>query len=263
ADNGSDGIVVAGTTGESPNLTKEEKLELFRVVKEEVGAKVKVIAGTGSNSTQESIVLSKKAEAIGVDGIMLVVPYYNKPSQEGLYRHFSTIAKEVSVPIMLYNVPGRTVINMLPQTVARLAKIDNVVALKEASGNMDQLSELKQLLTSDFQIYSGDDSLTLPMLSLGCSGVVSVASHLVGNEISDMINQFSSGNHKGALETHLKLMKIFKVLFITANPVPLKFSLNLIGKEVGAVRLPLCEATIEEQTEIKKVLAETGLLSAE
>jgi 4-hydroxy-tetrahydrodipicolinate synthase len=254
ANNGSDGIVVAGTTGESPVLSKEEKMKLFQAVKEEVGHKVKIIAGTGSNNTKESIALSKEAETIGVDGIMLVVPYYNKPSQEGLYQHFAAIANEVKLPIMLYNVPGRTATNMLPQTVARLAKIDNVVALKEASGNMDQLSEIKSLVFDQIFIYSGDDSLTLPMLSVGGLGVVSVAAHLIGQEIQQMVNYFSNGDHDKALEIHLQLLPVFKILFITSNPVPLKFALNNIGIEVGGVRPPLVQLSLLEQEQILQVL---------
>jgi 4-hydroxy-tetrahydrodipicolinate synthase len=254
ADSGSEGIVVAGTTGEAPVLSKEEKLKLFQVVKEEVGDKVKVIAGTGTNNTKESISLSKEAEAIGADGIMLVVPYYNKPSQEGLYQHFAAIASEVRLPIMLYNVPGRTVTNMSPLTVARLAKIENVVALKEASASMDQLSEIKSFVSDQFFIYSGDDSLTLPMLSLGGVGVVSVASHLVGLEIQQMISCFANGDHDKALEIHLQLLPFFKVLFITSNPVPLKFALNSIGIDVGGVRLPLVQPDLSEQEQILQVI---------
>lgn len=252
--NGSDGIVVVGTTGESPVLSKEEKIKLFETVKDEVGTKAKIIAGTGSNNTRDSIDLSQQAQKIGVDGIMLVVPYYNKPSQEGLFQHFATVAQEVELPVMLYNVPGRTVTNMLPETVAKLAQIDNVVALKEASGNMDQLSEIKTRVPSDFVIYSGDDSLTLPMLSLGCNGVVSVASHVVGNQIQEMIKQFSVGNYSKALEIHLSLLPIFKVLFITSNPVPVKFALTRIGLDVGGVRLPLVPPTPAEQEKIIAVI---------
>lgn len=262
--NGSDAIVVAGTTGESPTLSKEEKVKLFQVVKEEVGNKAKVIAGTGSNNTSDSIALSLAAQEVGVDGVMLVVPYYNKPSQEGLYNHFATIANQLKdLPVMLYNVPGRTVTNMVAQTVEKLAKIPNIIALKEASGNMDQLSELKVSLPEDFKIYSGDDSLTLPMLSLGCHGVVSVASHIVGKEIQEMIIAFLKGDNKKALATHIQLMPIFKVLFITSNPVPLKFALNQLNIKVGGVRTPLIQPTEAEQLQIIKVLQENHLISAE
>ncbi len=262
-ENGSDGIVVTGTTGESPTMSKEEKISLFETVKDEVGKNITVIAGAGSNNTQESILLSKAAQKAGVDCIMLVVPYYNKPSQEGLYQHFSTIAKEVDLPIMLYNVPGRTVTNMLPETVERLTAIENIVALKEACGSMDQVSELKRIVPEDFYIYSGDDSLTLPMLSLGCEGVVSVASHLVGREIKEMIELFKAGSTKEALAKHLALMPIFKMLFITANPVPLKYALRQIGLDVGGVRGPLCDATKAEEEIINKVLLEFKMISAE
>jgi len=195
-ENGSEGIVVCGTTGESPVLSADEKLPLFAAVKEKMGKRIPIWAGTGSNYTDYSIELSRKAEKTGVDGIMLVTPYYNKPSQEGLYQHFKAIAGSVSLPVMLYNVPGRTSCNLLPETVKRLAAIDNIVAIKEASGNMDQVSLLKNLVGDDFLIYSGDDSLTLPMLALGAHGVVSIASHLVGKRMIEMIDAFVSGDNK-------------------------------------------------------------------
>ncbi|BAF59469.1 dihydrodipicolinate synthase/N-acetylneuraminate lyase [Pelotomaculum thermopropionicum SI] len=257
---GSDGLVVAGTTGESPTLSREEKVELFRVVVDEVGGRATVIAGTGSNSTSESISLTQAAQKVGVDAVMLVVPYYNKPSQEGLYRHFKAVAESTDLPIMLYNVPGRTSVNILPQTVARLAEIDNIVAIKEAGGNMDQISEMRRLLPDGFNVYSGDDSLTLPVLSLGGKGVVSVVSHLVGGRIQEMINAYTSGNTTLATEIHLELFPLFKGMFITTNPVPVKTALSLMGWEVGATRPPLAEASPAEKESIKNLLESMKLI---
>ena len=186
-------LVVSGTTGESPTLTTEEKVELFKFVVEVVDGRVPVIAGTGSNNTRASINLTKLAEETGVDGIMLVVPYYNKPSQEGLYQHFKAIAESTSLPIMLYNIPGRSVVNMSVETIVRLSKIPNIVALKEASGNLDAMAEIISRTPNDFSLYSGDDGLTLPVLSIGGVGVISVASHVIGNEMQAMINNFKNG----------------------------------------------------------------------
>jgi len=256
---GSDGLVVAGTTGESPTLTKEEKVELFRVVVEEVGGDAVVIAGTGGNNTSASIELTQAAAKVGVDGVMLVGPYYNKPSQEGLYQHFKTIAQSTNLPVILYNVPGRTAVNLQPQTVVRLSKIDNIVAIKEASGNLDQVSELRRSLPDHFAIYSGDDSLTLPIMALGGKGVISVAAHLIGSRIQEMINAYTSGNVTMATKIHCSVFPVFKGMFITTNPVPLKAALNMLGWQVGAPRLPLVEATPEEKESIKKILAEANL----
>lgn len=260
ADNGSDGIIVAGTTGESPVLSKEEKLQLLETVKKAVGDRVQVWAGTGSYNTKESIQLSMQAEKLGADGIMLVTPYYNKPSQEGLYLHFKSIAEKVSIPVMLYNVPGRTSCNLLPETIKRLVEIDNIVAIKEASGNMDQVSLLSTLIQDKATIYSGDDSLTLPIMSLGGHGVVSIASHIIGNDIKEMIDSFVAGNIKKATVIHLKLFPIFKGLFITTNPIPVKEALNMLGMNVGGFRLPLTNATPQEKETIKELLQKNGLL---
>jgi len=257
---GSDGLVIAGTTGESPTLSKDEKLELFQKIVDEVGDKAVVVAGTGSNSTADSIALTRAAEKIGVDGVMLVVPYYNKPSQEGLYQHFKAIAESTSLPIILYNIPGRTGINLLPATVARLAQISNIVAIKEASGNMDQVSELRRLLPEDFAVYSGDDSLTLPILALGGTGVISVASHLVGSRMKEMINAFISGDIRLAQKIHLELFPLFKGIFITTNPVPVKTALNLQGWNLGGTRPPLAAASASEVAAIKDMLAGLNLI---
>ncbi|MDD4803241.1 MAG: 4-hydroxy-tetrahydrodipicolinate synthase [Syntrophomonas sp.] len=260
ADTGSDGLVISGTTGESPVLSKEEKLKLFATVKAKVGKRVEVWAGTGSYDTQATVSLSKAAEQIGMDGLLLVAPYYNRPSQEGLYQHFKTVAESVSIPIMLYNIPSRTGTNMLPETVARLAAIENIVALKESSGNMDQLSNIKNLVPDNFLIYSGDDSLTLPMLSLGASGVVSVVSHVMGKDIKQMLETFAAGNVIQAQQLHNYLFPIFKGLFITTNPIPVKEALNLMGKDVGGLRLPLCKANDSEINQLKQLLSNYKLL---
>lgn len=258
-DSGSDGLVITGTTGESPTLSREEKIEIFRAVVEEVGGKAVVIAGTGCNSTSDTIELTLAAQEVGVDGVMLVAPYYNKPSQEGIFQHFKTVAENTRLPILLYNIPGRTSVNILPDTMARLARIENIIAIKEASGNMDQVSELRRILPDRFDIYSGDDSLTLPILALGGKGVISVASHLVGNSLKEMVNAFSSGNNTLATEIHLKLLPLFKALFITTNPVPVKAALNMSGWQVGRPRPPLVEATAEEKEKIYKVLGNLKL----
>jgi len=259
AANGSDGIVVSGTTGESPVLSKEEKTRLFGEVKAKVGDRAEVWAGTGSYDTEASIRLSVAAEKTGVDGLLVVTPYYSKPSQEGLYQHFKAIAASVSIPIMLYNIPGRTGTNMLPETVARLAEIENITAIKESSGMMDQMSQLKSMLPDSMAIYSGDDSLTLPMLALGAAGVVSIASHVVGNEIKEMLNSFAAGDVKRAQELHSHLFPMFKGLFITTNPVPVKEALNILGMDVGGLRLPLCQANEAEIIQLQKLLASYNL----
>lgn len=259
-ENGSDGLVVCGTTGESPTLTKEEKLRLFAVVAERVGGKAAVIAGTGNYNTAESIAFTQEAEKTGVDGILLVNPYYNKPSQEGLYQHFAAIAKSTTLPVMLYNIPGRTSVNCLPETVARLAEIENIVAVKEASGDLAQIAEVRRRVPPEFLVYSGDDALTLPILAVGGAGVVSVASHLVGREIGEMITHFKAGRVREATALHLKLLPLFKALFILTNPVPLKAALAAVGWPVGGVRLPLVEAGPKETELIRSELAKLGLL---
>ncbi|MDQ7844841.1 MAG: 4-hydroxy-tetrahydrodipicolinate synthase [Armatimonadota bacterium] len=255
-DHGSDGIVVAGTTGESPTLSDEEKVRLFRTVKEAVGDRAAVVAGTGTYDTRHSIHLSREAERAGADGLLLVNPYYNRPSQDGLYAHFRAIAESTRLPCMLYNIPGRTGVNCLPETIARLSEIPNIVAVKEATGNLDQASEIRRRTKDDFLIYSGDDSLTLPILAVGGTGVVSVASHLVGPDIQEMVRAYERGEVRRALQLHLRLLPLFKVLFITTNPVPLKAALNMSGFQVGVPRLPLVEATPKEKEQIQAVLKE-------
>ena len=258
-ENGSDGVVLSGTTGESPTLSFEEKVKLFSEVTDALGGQVEIIAGTGSNNTAETIALTKAAENAGVDGIMLVTPYYNKPSQRALYEHYREAASQTSLPVMIYNVPGRTGTNILPETVADLAKIENIVAIKEASGSLEQVSLLKTLVPEDFLVYSGDDALTLPILSVGGAGVVSVASHLVGREIKAMINAYGAGKVDEAREIHLRLMPLFKAMFLTTNPVPVKRALEFMGFETGPLRLPLVDLTEQEAQTVKEVLAKMGL----
>ncbi|WP_299415117.1 4-hydroxy-tetrahydrodipicolinate synthase [Acaryochloris sp. IP29b_bin.148] len=261
AEHGTDTVVVCGTTGESPTLSWQEEYELFQVVHKAVAGKAKVIAGTGSNSTNEAIEATQQAAQLGLDGALLVVPYYNKPPQEGLYEHFRAIALAVpDFPLMLYNIPGRTGQNLQAETVARLAEIDNIVAIKEASGNLDQVSQIRRLTASDFAIYSGDDSLTLPYLSVGASGVVSVASHLVGELLQKMIAAFGSGQPQAATALHLQLMPLFKALFATTNPIPIKAALRLQGWQVGATRLPLPNASEQLIQSLQSTLTDLTLL---
>lgn len=260
ADDGCDGIVVSGTTGESPTLTAEEKVRLIEAVKAAVGSGARVWAGAGGYNTKEAVELAGRSERAGADGILAVTPYYNKPSQEGLYLNFKAISEGTSLPIMLYNVPGRTGVNMLPDTVLRLAELRNVVAVKEASGVLDQSSQISASCPGSFYIFSGDDSLTLPILSVGGSGVVSVAAHLVARDIRRMVDSFGEGRIAEASEIHLRLFRLFRVLFITTNPVPVKTALEITGRSAGGFRLPLCPPTSREKTEISKVLAELGLV---
>lgn len=260
ADNGTDTLVVCGTTGESPTLTWDEEYELFQVVLKAVTGKALVMAGTGSNSTKEAIAATEKAARIGVHGSLQIVPYYNKPPQAGLYQHFKAIAHACpDTPMILYNVPGRTGQNLQPETVARLAEIDNIVGIKEASGNLDQASELRRTTPAEFKLYSGDDSLTLPLLAVGGSGVVSVASHLVGNQLQQMIQAFMQGQVQQATQIHLKLLPLFKALFVTTNPIPVKTALRLQGWDVGTTRLPLYEDQSVSQ-QLEPVLTEIGMI---
>ena len=259
-DNGSDGLVVLGTTGEVPTLSTAEKKKLLEVVVEEVGNQAKIIAGTGSYSTSDSIEMTKLAEEIGVDGAMLVTPYYNKPPQEALANHFQLVAKETDLPVILYNVPSRTGRNLDPETVAELAKIDNIVAVKEASGKVNQAIKIDALTDDSFNIYSGEDCLTLPILSVGGTGVISVASHIVGSEIKEMIRAYKDGNVEKAHQKNAKLQEIFNAMFITTNPIPVKAALNLTGLDVGPLRPPLLEIKEDLKGELRNILVKNGLL---
>jgi 4-hydroxy-tetrahydrodipicolinate synthase len=260
-EHGSDALVICGTTGESPTLSWDEEYQLFQVVKNAVGNRAKILAGTGSNSTTEAIAATTEAAKLGLDGSLQVVPYYNKPPQEGLYAHFKAIAQACpDLPVMLYNIPGRTGQNLLPETVAKLAKIDNIVAIKEASGGIDQACQIRCLTDSNFAIYAGDDLLTLPMLTIGGAGIVSVASHLVGEQIQQIVQSFLSGEVAEAIDIHLKLFPLFKVLFCTTNPIPIKAALKLQGWQVGGLRLPLFEISEIQREEVAIVLRELSLI---
>lgn len=256
---GSDSIVVSGTTAESPTLTHEEKLDLFRFTVKQVAGRAKVIAGTGSNDTKGSITLSQEAEKLGVDGLMLVAPYYNKPSQEALYQHFRTIIESVSLPVMLYNVPGRTSVNVAPQTFVRLSELEQVVAIKEASGDLDQITALIRQLPERVAVYSGDDALTLPILAVGGAGVVSVASHILGQSIKEMMTAYFNGDVKRATKLNQRLYPAFKGLFLTSSPVPLKYALSKLGLAQPTVRQPLVELTEEEKRATDEWLEELAL----
>ncbi|ANU27159.1 4-hydroxy-tetrahydrodipicolinate synthase [Planococcus versutus] len=251
---GSDGLVVAGTTGESPTLSIEEKVSLFQFAVTTVAGRIPVIAGTGSNNTRSSISLTQQAEQAGVDGIMLVTPYYNKPSQEGMFQHFQAIAQSTHLPIMLYNIPGRSVVNLLPETVIRLSQINNIVSIKEASGDLDAASEIIEHTSEAFSVYSGDDSLTLPMLSIGGTGVVSVSAHIIGKEMQDMITNYKTGNVKTAASIHRRLLPTMHAMFAAPNPSPVKAALHIIGVPTGGVRLPMISLTDRETLTLRKSL---------
>jgi 4-hydroxy-tetrahydrodipicolinate synthase len=259
-DNGTDGLVVAGTTGESPTLTTEEKISLFKFVVEVAAGRVPVIAGTGSNNTRASISLTKQAEEAGVDGIMLVAPYYNKPSQEGLFQHFKAIAEATSLPVMLYNIPGRCAVNISVETIVRLSEITNIVAVKEASGNLDAMAEIINRTPDTFTLYSGDDGLTLPVLAIGGAGVVSVASHVIGNQMQEMVTLFKNGRVQEAAVLHRSLLPIMKALFMAPNPTPVKAALNMQGVQVGDVRLPMIPLNDDEKSALQKVLPINSLV---
>ena len=251
---GSDGMVVVGTTGESSTLIRDEEIRLFGEVKSVVGERGSVIAGTGSNSTAEAVEATREAERTGVDACLLVVPYYNKPAQEGLYQHFKTIAQSTGLPCIMYNVPSRTVVNLSADTVIKLSQIDNIIGVKEASGDFEQISRIINNTSDDFIVWSGNDSDTLPILTLGGYGVISVASHLVGSQISEMIDSFIEGKIDKAADIHRRLLPLVDALFIVSNPIPVKYALNHIGFHVGKPRLPLTEPDEESAAIIKDTL---------
>lgn len=256
---GTTALVVSGTTGESPTLTAAEKEKLFTAIKEAVD--VPVIAGVGTNSTAASIENARRALDCGVDGLLAVVPYYNKPNQESIYAHFAALAESTPLPIMLYNVPGRTAANMTAETSVALSRIPNITALKEASGDLVQLSKVVRDAGADFTVYTGEDAQILPTLAVGGYGVVSVASQVVGREISRMIECYLAGRAAEACEQHLKLVNIVEKLFMTANPIPIKAALNLLGLEVGHTRLPLAPPSPAVVEALRKELVALGLLA--
>ena len=252
--NGTESLVVAGTTGESPTLTNEEKIALFQHVVKEVDKRIPVIAGTGSNNTYASIDLTKRAEQIGVDGIMVVAPYYNRPNQAGLFQHFQAVAESTKLPVMVYNIPGRSSVNIEPETIISLSKIHNIFAVKEASGNLNAMARIISETAEDFQLYSGDDGLTIPVLAIGGNGVVSVASHIIGNEMQEMIGAFLKGEIERAARLHPDLLPIMEGLFAAPSPVPVKTALQLKGMDVGTVRLPLVPLTEQERSKLSALL---------
>jgi 4-hydroxy-tetrahydrodipicolinate synthase len=251
-ESGSQGVVVSGTTGESPTLTKEEKLRLFAEVKSV--APHGIVANTGNYSTKASVELTREAERVGVDAILAVVPYYNRPTQDGLFQHFKSIAQSTRLPCIIYNVPSRTVTSISAETVIRLSQIDNIMGIKEASGNLEQVARIIQGVKKGFRVYSGNDSDTLPILALGGYGVISVASHLVGHQISSMMESFLNGRTEEAAQTHRGLMPLVNSLFILSNPIPLKYALNYLGFPVGKPRLPLTEPDEKSKSVIEEAL---------
>jgi len=255
---GTDGIVPVGTTGESPTLSHKEHREVIEFVVKEVAHKVPVVAGTGSNSTAEAVELTRFAKKVGADGALIITPYYNKPTQEGMYLHFKKIAEEVDIPIVLYNVPGRTGVSIAPETVARLAELKNIVAVKEASGSVDQASRIRSL--SDITLLSGDDSLTLALLSVGGKGVISVVANLVPGDMKAMIEAFNRGDIKRAGELHLRLFPLCRAMFIETNPIPVKTAMKLLGRLNGQLRLPLSPMSPANEEKLSKVLRDYGLL---
>lgn len=252
--NGSDGLVVAGTTGESATLTVEEKRDLFHFVVEQVAGRATVIAGTGTNGTKASIELTQIAEYAGVDGIMLVNPYYNKPSQEGLYQHFKAVAEATTLPVMLYNIPGRSAVNMLPETIIRLSEVDNIVSVKEASGDLDAMTQIIHETPEDFSLYSGDDGLLLPVLAIGGAGVVSVSAHILGHDMQEIISLFENGSYQEAARLNGHIRPIIRAMFAQPSPSPVKAALNMQGISVGDVRLPMLPLTEEEKQTLKQIL---------
>lgn len=256
--NGTDAVVVCGTTGEATTMTTEEQLALIKYAVEKVNKRIPVIAGSGSNNTMHSVFMSQECEKLGVDGLLVITPYYNKANKAGLKRHFETIAASVKLPIILYNVPGRTCVNISPSLIAELAKIDNIVAVKEASGDLGQVAKIASLVPDDFAIYSGNDDTIVPLLSLGGHGVISVLANICPQETHDMVAKFLDGDVQGSKELQLKLDALIATLFIEVNPVPVKTALNLIGYEVGDFRLPLAEMEEKNLSVLRDELVNSG-----
>ena len=260
-DTGTETILVGGTTGESPTLTQEELARLVELVSEEKPSNVRLMVGTGTNSTDKTLKLSTFIGNLDVDALLVVNPYYNKPTQDGLEIHFRTVAESVDIPVLLYNIPGRTGVNCNPETLAELAEVENIVGVKEASGSIEQAAKIRSMTPREtFAVYSGDDGLTLPMLSVGACGVVSVASHIAGEILGDMIHAFFKGEVEKAKDIHLSLLPLFNALFCRTNPIPVKYALNRIGKPVGGHRLPLLPLDDEGRKIVDAGLKESGLL---
>jgi 4-hydroxy-tetrahydrodipicolinate synthase len=257
---GTDGIAPCGTTGESTTLSHEEHDRVIEITIDAVRKRVPVIAGTGSNSTAEALRLTRHAWEAGADGALLVCPYYNRPTQEGLYQHYRTIAEEVPIPIIIYNIPGRTGTNLLPETLVRLAEIKNIVGVKEASGSLKQMSDVIQLCGSDFDVLSGDDIFTLPLLAIGGKGVISVISNVVPADMAEMVDVFAAGDLEQARALHYRMAPLIDVLFIETNPIPVKAALAMMGKIEYELRLPLCRMSEKNEGTLKKVMQDYGLI---
>jgi 4-hydroxy-tetrahydrodipicolinate synthase len=257
--NGSDGLVVAGTTGESPTLSDDEKSAMFRTVVEAVAGKATVVAGTGTNDTRHSVELTRQAERCGVDAVLVVTPYYNKPPERGLLAHFRAVAGATSLPMIVYNIPGRCGVNLPPELLAELAETDNIVAVKQANPDLDELCRLADL--SDIGVYAGNDDMLFDVLAVGGLGAISVASHLVGDRMAEVARLYRAGDKAGASEIDRSLQPLFRALFVTSNPIPLKAALNLLGHDVGGLRLPLVPASEEETAAVAQQLRRLGLLA--
>jgi len=249
---GTNGLVPCGCTGEAATLTHEEQKQIIKIAVETVNGRIPVIAGTGSNSTQEALELTRYAKEVGASGALIITPYYNKPTPEGQFLHYKKIAQEVDIPIMLYNVPSRTGISMLPETVARLSKIDNIVAIKEASGSVDQVSKILSLC--DICVLSGDDSMTLALMAVGARGVVSVANNIIPRQVAEIVNAYLNNDLERAREIYYEVFPLFKAMFIETNPIPVKTAMKIIGRLNGKLRLPLCPMQPENENKLKSVL---------
>ncbi len=259
-DMGTDALVVVGTTGEAATLSQNERKEIIKFTVKKVKKQIPVIAGTGNNSTRVTIELSKDAEAAGADGLLIVTPYYNKPTQEGLYEHFKLVAKNTSLPIIIYNVPGRTSVNIKPYTVLKLSQIKNIVGIKEASGDIGQVAEIASLCPKGFAIYSGNDDQIVPILSLGGMGVISVLANILPKEVHNIFINYFEGKTKEAAEKQLASIDLIKALFIETNPIPIKAAMNLMGMDVGSVRLPLTKMSEHNENVLKNAMKEMGLI---
>jgi 4-hydroxy-tetrahydrodipicolinate synthase len=254
-ENGVHGLVPLGTTGESPTIKEEERKLIIKTVVDEVNGKISVIVGTGTYSTEEAVRLSKEAQDLGADGLLVVAPYYNKPTQEGLYLHFKAISEAVDLPIIVYNIPGRTGVNVEVQTLVRLSQFDNIVAVKEASGNLAQVMDIIEALGDRITVLSGDDNLTLPIMALGGKGVISVISNLLPKPMVEFVEAALKGDFKKAKELHYHLLPLFKAAFIETNPIPIKTMMNLVGMKAGPCRLPLCNMQPHNLEKVKKILS--------
>lgn len=257
--NGTDAIITCGTTGESATMPDAEHCEVIRFTVEKVAGRMPVIAGTGSNDTAHCVELSKEAEKLGADGLLLVTPYYNKATQKGLVKHYEMVANAVTLPIILYNVPSRTGVNILPETCLELSKIEHITAIKEASGNVVQAMEIKRLCGDAMDIYSGNDDLTVPLLAVGSKGVISVAANIVPREMHDMVAWYLAGETQKSLDLQLKLLPLIDALFAEVNPIPVKTAMNLMGMQVGGLRMPLCEMGDKGLQVLKQAMADYGL----